>query len=68
MKTKHTKPHPLELLKHHVTGAIERGEKQAIESVTAKHTKGEDEDQTPWCSYGHKTKAECDCGPIAEND
>lgn len=27
-----------------------------------------DDDPTPWCSYGHKTQKECDCGPIAEND
>lgn len=26
------------------------------------------EDPTPWCSYGHRTQAECDCGPIAENE
>jgi len=26
-------------------------------------------DPTPWCSYcGAKRKADCDCGPIAEND
>jgi len=29
---------PLERLKHHVTGAIERGEKTAIEAVVLKHT------------------------------
>lgn len=41
MKTpKHT---PLSKLRHHVTGAIERGEAKPIESiVTPKHTKG------PW--------------------
>ena len=27
-----------------------------------------DYDPTPWCSYGHKTAKECDCGPIAENE
>ncbi len=27
-----------------------------------------DYDPTPYCSYGHKTKASCDCGPIAENE
>lgn len=25
-------------------------------------------DPTPWCSYGHMTKASCDCGPIADNE
>lgn len=25
-------------------------------------------DGAPYCSYGHKTKASCDCGPIAENE
>lgn len=25
-------------------------------------------DPTPYCSYGHRTKASCDCGPIAENE
>lgn len=29
---------------------------------------GCDYDPTPYCSYGHKTKAQCDCGPIAENE
>lgn len=29
---------------------------------------GIDYDPSPWCSYGHKTEKECDCGPIAEND
>jgi len=28
----------------------------------------EDADPTPYCSYGHKTKASCDCGPIASNE
>ena len=27
-----------------------------------------DYDPTPYCSYGHRTKVECDCGPLAEND
>jgi hypothetical protein len=27
-----------------------------------------DYDPTPWCSYGHRSKADCDCGPIADND
>jgi len=27
-----------------------------------------DFDPTPYCSYGHMTKVQCDCGPIAEND
>lgn len=27
-----------------------------------------DYDPTPYCSYGHATKAQCDCGPIAENE
>jgi hypothetical protein len=39
MKPKHT---PLERLKHHVTGAIERGESTAIEAVVSKPTPG------PW--------------------
>jgi hypothetical protein len=25
-------------------------------------------DPSPYCSYGHMTKAQCDCGPIAENE
>lgn len=25
-------------------------------------------DGAPYCSYGHKTKASCDCGPIADNE
>lgn len=25
-------------------------------------------DGAPYCSYGHKTKADCNCGPIAAND
>lgn len=25
-------------------------------------------DPARYCSYGHKTKAQCDCGPIAENE
>lgn len=29
----------------------------------------EEEDPTPWCHVcGAKEKAQCDCGPIAEND
>lgn len=36
---------PLDRLKYHVTGAIERGEKTAIETVTSKHTPG------PWQSF-----------------
>jgi hypothetical protein len=27
-----------------------------------------DRDPTPWCSYGHRTRAQCDCGPIADNE
>ncbi len=26
------------------------------------------QDPTPWCSYGHATKAQCDCGDIASNE
>lgn len=29
---------------------------------------GDEDDPSPWCSYGHKTEASCDCGPIAENE
>jgi hypothetical protein len=25
-------------------------------------------DPTPYCSYGHKIAATCDCGPIADNE
>jgi hypothetical protein len=25
-------------------------------------------DPAPYCSYGHRTKAQCDCGDIAENE
>jgi hypothetical protein len=25
-------------------------------------------DPAPYCSYGHKTKAQCDCGDIADNE
>ena len=25
-------------------------------------------DPSPYCIAGHKTKASCDCGPIADND
>lgn len=25
-------------------------------------------DGAPYCSYGHRTKAQCDCGPIAANE
>lgn len=25
-------------------------------------------DPSPYCSYGHKTQASCDCGPIASNE
>lgn len=28
----------------------------------------EPEDPTPYCSYGHRTQAQCDCGPIADNE
>lgn len=28
----------------------------------------EPEDPTPYCSYGHRAKVQCDCGPIAENE
>lgn len=28
----------------------------------------EQEDPTPYCSYGHQTKGQCDCGPIAANE
>lgn len=28
----------------------------------------DDYDPTPWCSYGHRTEASCDCGDIAENN
>jgi hypothetical protein len=34
-----SKINPLDILKHHVTGAIERGEKQAIEAVTTQQLK-----------------------------
>lgn len=27
-----------------------------------------DVDGAPYCSYGHKNAAQCDCGPIAENE
>lgn len=27
-----------------------------------------DSDEAPYCSYGHKTKASCDCGQIASNE
>jgi hypothetical protein len=27
-----------------------------------------DYDPTPYCSGGHRTVKECDCGPIADND
>jgi len=27
-----------------------------------------DYDPTPWCPYGHRTKEQCDCGPLADND
>lgn len=47
---KHT---PLERLKHHITGAIERGEKIAIEAViTPKHTPG------PWKVETHAKNLE----------
>lgn len=25
-------------------------------------------DPAPYCSYGHRSAATCDCGPIAENE
>lgn len=25
-------------------------------------------DPSPYCSFGHKTKASCDCEPIADNE
>lgn len=25
-------------------------------------------DPAPYCSYGHKTKADCNCEPIADNE
>jgi hypothetical protein len=25
-------------------------------------------DPAPYCSYGHRTKAQCDCGDIADNE
>lgn len=28
----------------------------------------EESDPAPYCSYGHRTKEQCDCGPIADND
>jgi hypothetical protein len=27
-----------------------------------------DYDGAPYCSYGHRTRESCDCGPIAENE
>lgn len=27
-----------------------------------------EDDPTPYCSYGHKSAAACDCGPIAANE
>jgi hypothetical protein len=27
-----------------------------------------DYDPTPWCSYGHMRKSDCDCGELARND
>lgn len=35
---------------------------------TDKQERKADYDPTPWCSYGHMRKADCDCGPIAENE
>lgn len=28
----------------------------------------EQDDPSPYCSYGHRTQASCDCGPIASNE
>lgn len=33
-----------------------------------RHEPAVDFDPTPWCSYGHRTEADCDCGPIADNE
>jgi hypothetical protein len=41
--------------------------KQQWEEDTAEPD--EDEDPTPWCSgCGAMKRADCDCGPIAENE
>lgn len=44
---------------HTSLGLIE----DVIEAVMASNT-----DPAPYCSYGHRSKATCDCGPIAENE
>ena len=42
-----------------IAGMIKVGERWADEV---------DDDPAPYCSYGHATKAQCDCGPIADNE
>jgi hypothetical protein len=43
-----------------------REQKQQLLALT--HQPEDEADHSPYCSYGHKTKAQCDCGPIAENE
>jgi hypothetical protein len=46
--------------------ALARVIQQAVENEIA--SMADNYDPTPYCSYGHRTKAACDCGPIAAND
>lgn len=46
---------------------LEPGVYAALERFAESLRKPPD-DGAPYCSYGHKTKASCDCEPIADNE
>jgi hypothetical protein len=48
---------------HYKVGFVTVAIRQALELPLVK-----DDDGAPYCSAGHRTKASCDCGPIASNE
>ena len=48
------------------TDALAKVIQQAVEDEVERMR--DNYDPTPYCSYGHKSAATCDCGPIADNE
>jgi hypothetical protein len=50
------------------TAFITTVRRKALEALEELEPEADDYDPSPYCSYGHMTKASCDCGPIARNE
>jgi hypothetical protein len=62
-------PHPLDFCD--VCGAKDKYDSFAHDFQNGREIALCDEcqrDPAPYCSFGHKTKAQCDCGDIADNE